>query len=79
MNAAYSMAFQALGYPWASKIVSLGAITGIVTSLLLALLGQARIFMVLGREHFLPEWIVSSQLQNSTIVPYALVCLQTNI
>lgn len=62
VNAAYSVAFQVLGYPWASKLVSVGAVAGIITSLLLNLLGQARIFMVLGRECFLPDWIVSRRM-----------------
>lgn len=40
----------------ASRIVSVGALTGIVTSLLVSLLGQARIYVVLGREALLPAW-----------------------
>lgn len=40
----------------AQRVVSIGALTGIVTSLLVALLGQARIYVVLGREWLLPSW-----------------------
>mmetsp|Transcript_15504 Transcript_15504/g.46826 ORF Transcript_15504/g.46826 Transcript_15504/m.46826 type:complete len:678 (+) Transcript_15504:234-2267(+) len=41
---------------FSERIVSIGAVTGIVTSLLVALLGQARIYVVLGREWLLPSW-----------------------
>ena len=47
---------------WAGRIVSLGALTGIVTSVLVNLLGQSRILVALGRQHLLPPWIVSSFL-----------------
>jgi amino acid transporter len=43
---------------WAEKIVSIGALAGIVTSLLGSLLGQARIYVTLGRQYLLPAWLV---------------------
>ncbi|GMH36627.1 hypothetical protein BSKO_04500 [Bryopsis sp. KO-2023] len=77
VKAAFSVAFQQMGQPWASVVVSFGALTGIVSSLLLNLLGQARVFMSLGRERFLPAWIakVDEKRQtpiNATIVTFLL-------
>ena len=40
-----------------SRIVSFGALLGIVAALLVTALGQARIYVVLGRERLLPPWI----------------------
>lgn len=57
VDAPFSSAFSDKNLQWAGAIVSIGALMGIVTSLLLTLLGMARIFMVLGREKFIPPWI----------------------
>lgn len=43
---------------WAAHIVSLGALTGIVTSLLVSILGMSRILVILGREKLVPAWMV---------------------
>ena len=59
VNAPFSEAFRAVGLSWVGRIVSLGALAGITTSLLVSLMGQARIHVVLGREKLLPPWIVS--------------------
>lgn len=59
INAPFSEAFKDIGIGWVGRIVSLGALAGIVTSLLVNLMGQARIYMVLGREELFPPWIVS--------------------
>jgi amino acid transporter len=47
-----------VGLGWADRIVAGGALTGIATSLLGSLLGQARIYVTLGRQHLLPAWLV---------------------
>eukprot|EP00798_Chlamydomonas_sp_ICE-L_P001957 gene1957-33370_t len=59
LNAPFSVAFEAVGMGWASTIVSAGALAGIITSLLGALLGQARIYVTLGRQHLLSPWLVT--------------------
>jgi APA family basic amino acid/polyamine antiporter len=57
IHAPFSVAFDAVGLHWARTIVALGALAGIMTSLLGSLLGQARIYVILGRQHLLPPWI----------------------
>jgi APA family basic amino acid/polyamine antiporter len=54
VHAPFSAAFAARGVGWAAKIVSCGALAGIITSTMTGLLSQARLFVVLGRERLLP-------------------------
>jgi hypothetical protein len=61
-DAPFAVAFHSIGMAWASKVVSAGALAGIVTSLLVNLFGQIRLWMTLGRERLVPEWIVRSSL-----------------
>ena len=51
----FSTAYAAVGMPWAGRIVSLGALFGIVTGLLVTLFGQIRLWMALGRAGLLPR------------------------
>ncbi|XP_002973649.2 cationic amino acid transporter 6, chloroplastic [Selaginella moellendorffii] len=55
-DASYPMAFRKVGWDWAAKIVSVGASLGIFTSLLVAMLGQARYLCVIGRSNVIPYW-----------------------
>ncbi|KAL6751059.1 amino acid permease-domain-containing protein [Haematococcus lacustris] len=66
LHAPFSVAFQAVGLDWADKIIAGGAITGIVTSLLGSLLGQARIYVTLGRQHLLPKWLAQVDAASGT-------------
>lgn len=54
VNAPFADAFQRIGMGWATEIVSIGAVTGIITALLVSLLGCARIYTILGRTGLLP-------------------------
>ncbi|KAJ7531860.1 hypothetical protein O6H91_08G093400 [Diphasiastrum complanatum] len=56
-GAPFSTAFKQIsGWKWASNLVGLGASMGIITSLLVAMLGQARYLCVIGRAHVIPCW-----------------------
>ncbi|KAA8525976.1 hypothetical protein F0562_007924 [Nyssa sinensis] len=55
--AAFSIAFQNMGWKWASNVVGAGASLGIVASLLVAMLGQARYLCVIGRARLVPSWL----------------------
>lgn len=51
------MAFRQIGWEWASNLVGAGASLGIVASLLVAMLGQARYLCVIGRARLVPSWL----------------------
>jgi len=67
INAPFSIAFSDVGMAWAGTIVSIGAVMGIVTSLLLTLLAMTRIFMALGNDNALPPWIAWPQKMNGAL------------
>ncbi|XWS62056.1 hypothetical protein CRYUN_Cryun07bG0178200 [Craigia yunnanensis] len=56
-KASYSMAFQKIGWKWTGNVVGAGANLGIVASLLVAMLGQARYLCVIGRARLVPSWL----------------------
>ncbi|GFZ15378.1 cationic amino acid transporter 6 [Actinidia rufa] len=66
-DASFSMAFQNIGWKWASNVVGAGASLGIVASLLVAMLGQARYLCVIGRARLVPSWL--AQVHPSTGTP----------
>lgn len=49
-------AFAAIGLPWATFIVSLAAVAGILSVMLAFLLGCARIWFAMARDGLLPGW-----------------------
>jgi basic amino acid/polyamine antiporter, APA family len=49
-------AFQATGASWAVGLVSLGAIAGLTTVILILMLGQARVGFAMSRDGLLPVW-----------------------
>ncbi|MBF7081773.1 amino acid permease [Desulfallas sp. Bu1-1] len=49
-----------VGIPWASALVSVGALAGLTSVLLVAMYGQSRIFFAMGRDDLLPpifDWL----------------------
>ncbi|MBA0831201.1 hypothetical protein Goarm_015682 [Gossypium armourianum] len=66
-TASYSMAFQGIGWKWAGNVVGAGASLGIIASLLVAMLGQARYLCVIGRARLVPLWL--SKVHPSTGTP----------
>lgn len=53
-NAAYSVAFDRIGMTWAKYLVSIVAIKGMTTSLLVGSMGQARYTTQIARAHLIP-------------------------
>ena len=49
-------ALAAIGHPWAQALVSLGAMAGMTSVLLVFQLGQPRIFMAMARDNLLPAF-----------------------
>ncbi|KXZ55291.1 hypothetical protein GPECTOR_3g427 [Gonium pectorale] len=63
LDAPFAAAFTAVGQGWAQRVVAAGALTGIITSLLGSLLGQARIYVTLGRQALAPAWLTTCVTQ----------------
>ncbi|KAK9937666.1 hypothetical protein M0R45_014441 [Rubus argutus] len=55
-EAAYSVAFSAIGMNWAKYLVSICALKGMTTSLLVGSLGQARYTTQIARAHMISPW-----------------------
>jgi basic amino acid/polyamine antiporter, APA family len=56
-GAPLAKAFTDVGVEWASKVISLGAICGITTVILVLLLGQSRVLFAMSRDNLLPPGI----------------------
>jgi APA family basic amino acid/polyamine antiporter len=54
-NAPVSAAFGRVGLPWARVLVSVGALTGITSVLLVTMLSQPRILLAMARDGLLPQ------------------------
>ncbi len=55
IDAPLSSAFAAVGMPWAHAIVSIGALAGISSVLLVLMLSQPRVLLAMARDGFLPR------------------------
>ncbi|KAH9301054.1 hypothetical protein KI387_012637 [Taxus chinensis] len=56
VNAAYSLAFESIGWKWAKYLVALGALKGITTVLMVGAVKQARYMTHMARTHIIPPW-----------------------
>lgn len=56
INAPYSVAFGKMGMNWAKYLVTICALKGMTTSLLVGSLGQARYTTQIARSHMIPPW-----------------------
>ncbi|GAA3924104.1 amino acid permease [Actinomadura viridis] len=50
-------AFKALGHPGFATVISIGAVAGLTTVVLILLLGQSRVFFAMSRDGLLPAWL----------------------
>jgi APA family basic amino acid/polyamine antiporter len=55
IDAPVSSAFKQVGLPWAQFLVSLGALTGITSVLLVMMLSQPRVLLAMARDGLLPK------------------------
>lgn len=55
IDAPVSEAFRQVGLPWAQGIISLGALAGITSVLLVMMLSQPRVFLAMARDGLLPQ------------------------
>ncbi|KAK4487198.1 hypothetical protein RD792_006517 [Penstemon davidsonii] len=56
VNAAYSVVFEHIGMKWAKYLVSIVALKGMTTSMLVGSMGQARYTTQIARSHMIPPW-----------------------
>ena len=54
INAPISKAFESVGLPWAQFLISLGALTGITSVLLVMMLSQPRVLLAMARDGLVP-------------------------
>lgn len=65
----FSSAFSGSdGWRWVSNVIGVGAAFGILTSLVVSMLGQARYLCVIGRSHVVPPWLARVHPATSTPV-----------
>jgi APA family basic amino acid/polyamine antiporter len=59
LNSAAPMAdaLEKVGYDWIADLVSLGALAGLTTVVLILLLGQSRVLFAMSRDRLLPGWL----------------------
>ncbi|MEU5879485.1 amino acid permease [Spirillospora sp. NPDC047279] len=50
-------AFKAVGHPGFATIISIGAVVGLTTVVLILLLGQSRVFFAMSRDGLMPAWL----------------------
>ncbi|OAY45726.1 cationic amino acid transporter 7, chloroplastic [Manihot esculenta] len=69
-DAPFSAAFKGKsdGWEWVSNVIGVGASFGILTSLLVSMLGQARYMCVIGRSNVIPAWFARVHPRTSTPV-----------
>ncbi|EEF46624.1 cationic amino acid transporter, putative [Ricinus communis] len=69
-EAPFSAAFKGKsdGWEWVSNVIGVGASFGILTSLLVSMLGQARYMCVIGRSSVVPAWFARVHPRTSTPV-----------
>ena len=63
-------AFSANGADWASKLISLGAVCGLTTVILVLMLGQARVLFAMSRDGLLPRRL--AQVHPKFGTPYVI-------
>ena len=51
-----AVALNAIGQGWAAALVSVGAVSGLTSVLLVMMLGQSRVFFAMSRDNLLPPW-----------------------
>ncbi|KAM7498535.1 hypothetical protein LguiA_022949 [Lonicera macranthoides] len=77
VNAAYSVAFENIGMKWAKYVVSIIALKGMTTSLLVGSMGQARYTTQIARSHMIPPFF--ARVHPKTGTPVNATLLVTSI
>ncbi|GAB2279880.1 DNA-binding transcription factor cat8 [Dionaea muscipula] len=73
VNAPYTVVFDKIGLKWAKYLVSICALKGMTTSLLVGSMGQARYTTQIARSHMIPPWFALVQPKTGTPVNATMV------
>jgi basic amino acid/polyamine antiporter, APA family len=57
VDAPLAEAFKSVGHPGFATIISVGALAGLTTVVLILMLGQSRVFFAMSRDGLLPSWL----------------------
>ena len=74
LGAPVASAFDRAGLPWASLLITLAAVVGLVSVMLVMLLSQTRIFLNMAKDGLLPENMFGA-IHTSSILPGKALCL----
>ncbi|XP_038975481.1 cationic amino acid transporter 1-like [Phoenix dactylifera] len=75
VDAAFSVAFQAVGMDWAKYVVAFGALKSMTTSLLVLAVGQARYLTHIARTHVAPPCLAHVNGSTGTPIDATIVML----
>ncbi|KAL7129300.1 hypothetical protein ABFS83_13G057000 [Erythranthe nasuta] len=76
VNAAYSVVFEKIGMKWAKYLVSIVALKGMTTSMLVGSMGQARYTTQIARAHMIPPYFALVHPKTGTPI-YATLLITT--
>ena len=57
VDAPLAEAFKSVGHPAFATVISIGALAGLTTVVLILMLGQSRVFFAMSRDGLLPAWL----------------------
>jgi APA family basic amino acid/polyamine antiporter len=73
VDAPLAEAFKAVGHPGFATIISVGALAGLTTVVLILMLGQSRVFFAMSRDGLLPSWLAKVHPRYGT--PYRVTII----
>jgi APA family basic amino acid/polyamine antiporter len=73
VDAPLSFAFSENGATWASTVISIGALAGLTSTVLILMYGQSRVFFAMGRDGLLPPWL--SKVHPTYKTPYRITII----
>ncbi|MDN3355084.1 amino acid permease [Actinomadura sp. DC4] len=72
-DAPLAEAFKSVGHPAFATIISVGALAGLTTVVLILMLGQSRVFFAMSRDGLLPSWLAQVHPKYGT--PYRVTII----
>jgi APA family basic amino acid/polyamine antiporter len=72
-DAPLAEAFKSVGHPAFATIISVGALAGLTTVVLILMLGQSRVFFAMSRDGLLPSWLAQVHPRYGT--PYRVTII----